>query len=64
MSLGVKRAVVLLQLEDGRIVQRPMTAVETDIVAAMLAEHGTGILKTVPAHGIKFAQAGNITVEA
>ena len=60
MSLGVKHAAVLLQLDDGRIVQRPMNAVETDIVAAMLATHDTGTLKTMPAPGISFKPSGEV----
>lgn len=60
MSLGVKHAAVLLQLDDGRIVQRPMNAVEIDIVVAMLATHDTGTLKTIPAPGIQFKSTGEV----
>ena len=60
MSLGVKHATVVMQLDDGRIVQRPMNAVETDIVCAMLAEHDSRTLKTLPATGIVFKSSGEI----
>lgn len=60
MSLGVSRAALLLQMDDGRVVQRPMNTIETDIVCAMLAEHDTKTLRTIPAQGIVFKPSGEI----
>lgn len=60
---SVKHAVIVIQLDDGNIVQRPMVAVETDIVTAMLAEHDTGILKTIPCKGVSFKKSGELIHE-
>ncbi|AEJ81556.1 gp037 [Erwinia phage vB_EamP-S6] len=60
---SVKHAVIVIQLDDGNIVQRPMVAVETEIVTAMLAEHDTGILKTIPLKGMSFKKSGELVHE-
>lgn len=60
MSLGVTQAAMLLKMDDGRVVQRPLNTVETDIICAMLCEHDTKILRTFPAEGIVFKSNGGI----
>lgn len=60
MSLGVKHAAVVMLMDDGRYVQRPMNAVETDIVCAMLAAHDTGTLRVIPCEGVTFKSTGEI----
>ncbi len=60
---SVKHAVLVIQLDDGSIVQRPMVAVETDIVTAMLADHDTGVLRTIPAKGMAFKKTGELVHE-
>lgn len=60
MGLGIKHATVVMLLDDGRHVQRPMNAVETDIVCAMLAEHDSKVMKVIPCNGIEFKSTGEI----
>lgn len=60
MNLGVKHAAVVMLLDDGRYVQRPMNPIETDIVCAMLAAHDTNHLKVIPCEGIAFKSTGEI----
>lgn len=60
MPSSVKHATVVILMDDGKTVQRPMNAVETDIVCAMLATHDNGVLKVIPAKGIEFKSSGEI----
>lgn len=63
MSLGVQHAAVVMLLDDGRYVQRPMGKIETDIVCAMLAEHDSKVMKVIPCEGIRFKATGEILKE-
>lgn len=44
-----KHVVVLIQMEDGKMVQRPLTREEINFVLPILQEFDGGTLKVIPA---------------
>lgn len=52
MKSKIKSAILLMKLEDGSVVQRPMKTVEINFVMPMLQEFDGGTLKVFPAEGI------------
>lgn len=49
MKSTSKHAILLIQLEDGEMVQRPMTREEMNFVLPLLQEFDGGVLKVMPA---------------
>jgi len=60
--MSIKHATVVMQLDDGRIVQRPLKIEERRFFLSILEEDGK--LKVLPCEGVAFAKGGKLQERA